>query len=114
MSDPTVVVSFKDTPHSERVQEEVERRCLHMAGEFPETTKFEVILETEGTGFVAHARVTGRHTEVAGRAADAQLGRAADRLLDKLERSLRKVHDKKIFKNRRQARKSDNKRKLAP
>ena len=30
--------------------------------------------------------------------------------LDKLERELRKVHDKKIFKNRREARQSDNKR----
>ena len=38
------------------------------------------------------------------------MGEAADRLLGKLERALRKVHDKKIFKNRRDARKADLKR----
>jgi ribosomal subunit interface protein len=110
MSDPTVTVSFKDTPHSDRVQDVVEKRCTHLAEEFPETTKFEVTLEPEGAGFRAHAHVTGRDTDVAGHADGAQLGEAADRLLDKLARSLRKLHDKKIFKDRRAARKHESKR----
>jgi len=110
MSDPTVALSFKDTEHSERVQEEVERRCSLLADEFPETTKYEITLSPEGAGFTAHGHVTGRDTEVAGHAEGAHLGEAADRLLDRLERSLRKVHDKKIFKNRREAQKHQTKR----
>ncbi len=110
MPDPTVAVSFKDTHHSDRVQEEVERRCGLLAEEFPETTKFEITLAPEGAGFTAHGHVTGRHTDVAGHGEGAQPGEAADRLLDKLERALRKVHDKKIFKNRREARKAEAKR----
>jgi ribosomal subunit interface protein len=110
MSDPTVTVSFKDLPHSDRVQEAVEKRCAHFAEEFPETTKFEVTLEPEGAGFRANARVTGRNTDVSAHADGAQPGEAADRLLDKLARSLRKLHDKKIFKNRRAARKHEAKR----
>jgi len=113
MSDPTVAVSFKDTPHSDRVQEVVERRCAHLAEEFPETTKYEITVTPEGAGFTATGHVTGRDTDVAGHAKGAQPGEAADRLLDKLERALRKVHDKKIFKNRRQAQKADVKRNTA-
>ena len=110
MPDPTLVVSFKDTDPSERVREDVETRCTRLAEEFPETTKFEVTVAPDGTGFTAHGHVTGRHTEVAGHAEGQHMGEAADRMLDKLERALRKVHDKKIFKNRREARKADPKR----
>jgi len=110
MSDPTVVVSFKDTPHSEKVRQDVEARCAHLALEFPETTRFEVTLTADGLGFSAHGHVTGRDTEVAGHAAGEHLGEAADRMLAKLERALRKVHDKKIFNSRREARKAGNKR----
>ena len=112
MSDPTVAVSFKDTQHSDRVQEAVERRCSVLADEFPETTKFEITMAPEGTGFTAHGHVTGRHTDVAAHAEGNQPGEAADRLLDKLARALRKVHDKKIFKDRREARKADTKRRV--
>ncbi|NNL65614.1 MAG: hypothetical protein HKP30_05180 [Myxococcales bacterium] len=110
MSDPTVLISFKDTDASERVRETVEARCARFAEEFPETTKFEITIEPEGAGFKAHAHVTGRHTDVAGNGDGQQMGEAADRMLDKLERALRKVHDKKIFKNRREARQAENKR----
>jgi ribosome-associated translation inhibitor RaiA len=114
MPDPTVAVSFKDTPHSDRVHDAVEKRCAQLAEEFPETTKFEVTLAAEGAGFSATGHVTGRSTDVAGHADGDRPGQAADRLLDKLERALRKVHDKKIFKNRREARKADVKRNTAP
>ena len=110
MSDPTVTISFKDTPHSDRIQEAVEQRCARMADEFPETTRFEVTMAPEGAGYTAHGHVTGRETEVAGHAEGEQPGEAADRLLDKLERALRKIHDKKLFKNRREAQKHETKR----
>jgi len=92
------------------VQEEVERRCAQLAAEFPETTKFEITLAPEGACFTATAHVTGRNTEVAGHATGAEPGEAATRLVDKLHRGLRKAHDKKIFKNRREARKHESKR----
>jgi len=110
MPDPTVLINFKDTPTRERIREVVEDRCARLAEEFPETTKFEITLAPDGSGFSAHAHVTGRDTDVAGHGQGAQLGEAADRLLDKLERSLRKVHDKKIFKNRREAQRAAIKR----
>lgn len=110
MSDPNVLVSFKDMPASERVRTTVEERCAHFAEEFPETTKFEVTVAPDGDGFTASAHVTGRETDVAGHGAGSHAGEAADRMLDKLERALRKVHDKKIFKNRREARKAQTKR----
>ncbi len=106
MPDPNVLVSFKDISTSERVRATVEDRCARLAEEFPETTKFEITLTPDGDGYSAHGHVTGRHTDVAGHADGSQLGEAADRMLDKLERALRKVHDKKIFKGRREAKKA--------
>ena len=110
MPDPTVVVSFKDVKGSEKVREAAETRCAALAEEFPETTRFEITVTPDGGGFSAHGHVNGRDTEVAAHAEGQQMGEATDRLLDKLERNLRKVHDKKIFKNRREARKAEAKR----
>jgi ribosome-associated translation inhibitor RaiA len=110
MADPSVVVSFKDMKRSEKVRERVEERCARMAADFPETTKFEVTLEPDGPGFLAHGHVTGRDTEVATRATGERMGQAADRLLDKLSKALRRSHDKRIFKDRRAAQKNDPKR----
>lgn len=114
MADPNVLVSFKDVKPSEKVRELVEARCARLAAEFPETTKLEITLEPDGPGFQAHGHVTGRDTEVATHAAGHQMGEAADKLLDKLARALRRTHDKRIFKDRRAAQKADLKRKGGP
>ncbi len=110
MSDPAVVVSFKDMDTSDKVRDMVETRCLAFAEEFPETTKYEIILSPDGSGHTAHGHVTGRGTDVASHASGHEVGEAANKLLDKLERALRRTHDKKIFKNRRDAQKADLKR----
>jgi len=99
----TVVISFKDLDAVERVRSEVQRRCEALGEEFPETTRFEVILAADGSGYVAHGHVTGNSTEVAGHAAAPELAQAADKLLDNLQRQLRKSHQKKIFTRRRAA-----------
>lgn len=92
---PAVVISFKDIDPQEDVREQIEKRCQQLAETFPETTKFEITIEPDGTGHTAHGHVTGRATEVATHAGGLEPGVAADRLLDKLERQLRRVHDKK-------------------
>lgn len=107
---PSVLISFKDIRINEKIREAIETRCHALAEEFPETTRFELILSADGTSHTAHGHVTGRNTEVASHAEAPELGQAADRVLDTLERQLRKVHDKKIFGQRREAQRDREKR----
>jgi ribosomal subunit interface protein len=106
---PAVMISFKDIETDEEVRDQIEKRCRQLAEDFPETTKFEITLEPDGAGHTAHGHVTGRATELATHAAGMELGQAADRLLDKLARQLRRVHDKKIFNHRRSAQRASPK-----
>lgn len=108
---PTVVISFKDMETDETLRQLVEARCLEFAEEFPETTRFEITLRPDGVGHVAHGHVTGSHTEVATHAEAIDPSHAADRLLDKLVRQLRRVHEKRIFAHRREAQQAQLKRK---
>ncbi len=98
-----IVISFKDMASDEKIRQSLEDGCRQLAEEFPETTRFELTLAPDGAGHTAHAHVTGRNTEVAAHTEAIELGAAAVRLLDTLERLLRKVHDKRLFKNRRRA-----------
>jgi ribosome-associated translation inhibitor RaiA len=98
-----IVISFKDIASDEEIRQSLETGCRQLAEEFPETTRFELTLAPDGAGHTAHGHVTGRNTEVAAHTEAIELGAAAVRLLDTLERLLRKVHDKHIFKNRRRA-----------
>ena len=106
----SVVISFKDIDVSERVRGLVEDRCNALAEEFPETTHFEVTLSPNGAGHSAHGHVTGRDTDLAVHGEAEQLGHAADKLLDTLEKRLRKIHDKKIFSRRRASQREAKKR----
>lgn len=110
---PSVVISFKDISVNDSVRATLETGCQRLAAEFPETTRFELTLSPDGAGHVAHAHVTGRSTEVATHARGVALGEAADKLLDKLARQLRRVHDKHVFAPRRDAQQSNPKRKLS-
>jgi len=105
------VISFKDIDANERVRRDVQTRCEALGEEFPETTHFEVILSMDGSDHTAHGHVTGNHTEAAGQGQAPELIRAADKLLDALERQLRRLHDKKIFAQRREAQRASERRK---
>lgn len=107
----SVVISFKDIDSNEQVRTDVQARCDALADEFPETTHFEVILSADGLGHTAHGHVTGNHTEAAGQTQAPELIQAADKLLDALERQLRRMHDKKIFAQRREAQRASERRK---
>ena len=108
---PTVLMNFKDLPTDERVRDAIEARCRLLTEDFQEITRFEFTLSEEGNGFTAHGHIRGKSTDVATQAAASELGAAADQLLDKIERQLRRVHDKRIFAPRRGAQRNPPKRK---
>ncbi len=104
-----VQVSFKDMESNEGVRNHIELRCAALSEEFPEIHRFEITLAPDGSGHTAHGEVTSQLGPIATHAAAIEMSQAADRLLIKLERQLRKNHDKRIFVNRRKAQKSSPK-----
>ena len=105
MSDAVVAVHFKDMPVDEIVRSAVDQRCSDLADEFLELTHVEVTLSPDGGGYHARVRATGRRTDLASHAQAPEPGHAADRVLDQLRQQLRRVHEKRIFSQRRRARK---------
>ena len=110
MDERSTVVTFKDMSADDRLREAIEKRCAHFAEEFQEITRIEITLSEDGAGYTVHGHVTGKGSDVGGQADASDLGAAADRLLDKLERQLRKHHDKRIFTQRRTARRDPPKK----
>ena len=104
MTDPSVVISSHGAELASETREELERRCQALAREFPETTHFEITVAQEGSDHVLHGHVTGKSTEVASQASAEQPIHAVERLMDALEKQLRRGHDKRIFAKRRVAR----------
>jgi ribosomal subunit interface protein len=107
---PAVVISFKDLEVDERLRETLERRCQALTSEFPEVTRVELTLHPDGDDHSVHGHATGKDTEVATRATAAEIGVAADQVLDKLKQKLRRSHDKRIFSHRRAAKQSHPRR----
>jgi ribosomal subunit interface protein len=109
-ANPAVVITFKDLAVNEALRETLEKRCQALTNEFPEVTRVELTLNPDGDDHSAHGHATGKDTEVATRATAAEVGVAADQVLDKLKQKLRRSHDKKIFARRRQAKQSHPRR----
>ena len=107
---PTVVTTFKDIPVDENIRESIEKRCEHIAEEFHEIHRMEVSLAEDGQGFTAHGHFPCNGHDVGAQAGANDLGPAADKLLDKIERQLRTHHDKRIFSQRRDAQKDPPKK----
>jgi len=107
----SVVVHFRDVATDEDVRTHLTLRCQQLASEFPETTRYDVTL-LEGIGSIAaQARATGKKTDAAAHIDGGEnLRHAGDLVLEKLERELRREHDKRIFEPRRRAQKEQNKR----
>jgi ribosome-associated translation inhibitor RaiA len=103
---PTVVIRFKDVEHDEVLRQELERRTHDLAAEFPGTTRFEVHLEPDGTGFRVHGHVNGKHTQLATHGQGPDPRSAADQLFHRVRQQLRRVRDKRIFQLRKEAQKS--------
>ena len=110
---PTVVVTFKDIATDERVREAIEQRCAHLGREFHEVSRLEITLTEDGQGFSVHGHVTGKSLDVGAQAEASELLPAAERVLDKVERQLRTLHDKHIFSQRREAQRDPPKKRRA-
>ena len=109
---PSVFLHFRDVESDEAVRESVQRRCDHLADEFHEVNRFELTISENGPGFSVHGHATGKNTDVATHADAEQARVASDQVLDKIERQLRKVHDKRIFGRRREAQRDPPKRRI--
>jgi ribosomal subunit interface protein len=112
-SSPTVVVSFKDIDNDDRVREAVEERCAALGAEFPELQRVEITLAEGRVGYEVTGHVTGKNEDVGAQASASELRPAAEALLDKLERQVRKHHDKRIFTLRREAQRDAMRRKTS-
>ncbi len=110
-SQPNVVIHFKDISTDEDLREALEERCRRLSEEFHEIARIEIGLAEDGPGFSAHGHATGKDTDIATHANASELGPAADQVLDRIERQLRRSHDKRIFSQRREAQRDPPKRK---
>jgi ribosomal subunit interface protein len=111
---PNVVVTFKDVESDERVREAIEKRCAQLGEEFPELGRVDLTLSQDGAGFTVHGHVTGKGRDVGVQADASELLPAVDRALDKVERQLRTLHDKRIFAQRREAQRDPPKKQRGP
>ena len=107
---PPVVVHFKEVPNSEKVRRSIEARCEQLASEFEEVARFEITFAPLGAEVEAHGHATGKNTNVATHASGKNMRAAADGVIEKIERQLRKIHDKRIFSQRREAQRHPAKR----
>jgi len=110
---PSVVVHLNDIRLEEPALDAIRERCGHLAEEFHEVSRVEITINQDGLEFTAQSHATGKNTDVATHAAATEPRAAIDKALDKVERQLRKVHDKRIFSPRRAAQKDPAKRKAA-
>ena len=106
----SVVIHFGEVEHDKSLRETIEKQCQRLAEEFREITKIEISLIANSAGFETHAHVTGKGIDIATQTAASELGPSADLVFDKAERQIRKIHDKRIFAQRREARRDPAKR----
>lgn len=108
--DGKISIRYKDVDHDADLNDAVEAHCRMLSQEFPETTHFEVGISLEAGQVSAHAHVSGKNTQFAARASASDSRKAAEIALDKLERELRRHHDKQIFGSRREAQRERQRR----
>jgi ribosome-associated translation inhibitor RaiA len=106
-SNATVVIRFKDIEADEELRNLLGKRCLSISEDFPETTHYELSLSLDSSEVSAHAHVSGRGIDLAAHASAEDTRTSGEAALDKLQRELRREHDKRIFGHRRSARKAN-------
>lgn len=107
---PSVVIHFGEVEHDEQLRESIETQCDRLANEFREISKIEISLTANGAGFEAHGHVTGKGIDIATQATAEELNPATHLVFGKAEKQLRKIHDKRIFSQRRGAQRDPAKR----
>jgi ribosomal subunit interface protein len=110
-NNPSVVIHFsKEIEQDEPLREFIHKKSEHLGSEFHEVSKIEISLAPNGAGFIANGHVTGKGTDLATQGKASELTPAVDAVFDKVERQLRKLHDKRIFAQRREAQRDPPKR----
>lgn len=99
-------IHFHDLRSSESIRQECERLANNLRESFPETSKFEVRLSLNGELHETHIHVTGKDLEVASSAKHRELRDSVTDAFQRIQKQLRKRHDKQIFTRRRDATKS--------
>ena len=99
----SVVIHVSEIEDEELLKKSIEKHCERLASEFHEIRKIEITLSPDGAGYLAHGHATGKGTNVATQAEAGEPRPAIDLVFDKVERQLRKIHDKRIFSQRREA-----------
>ena len=107
---PSVVIHFKEVEQDEPLREFIQKKSQHLGSEFHEVSKIEISLAPNGIGFIANGHVTGKGTDIATQVEASELTLAVDSVFNKVERKLRKLHDKRIFAQRREAQRAPPKR----
>jgi ribosomal subunit interface protein len=107
---PSVVIHFKEVEQDEPLRKSIEKQSEALGDEFHEVSKIEISLAPNGVGFTANGHVTGKGTDIATHVDASALAPAVDSVFDKIERQLRKIHDKRIFAQRREAQRAPPKR----
>ena len=109
-NNPSVVIHFREVEQDEPLRESIEKKAEGLGNEFPEVSKIEISIAPNGVGFIANGHVTGKGTDIATHAKASEFAPAVDSVFDKVERQLRKIHDKRIFAQRREAQRAPAKR----
>jgi len=107
---PSLVIHFKEVEQDETLRESIQKKSEHLGNEFHEISKIEISVSPNGAGFIANGHVTGKGTDIATQVTASEPAPALDSVFDKVERQLRKLHDKRIFSQRREAQRSPAKR----
>ncbi len=106
---PRVEVHFKEVDWDDTLKEHFEERCGALADEFHEAVNFELTLRGQGEKVEASCVVKGSRTHLSAHANGCENARkAGDDALMKMERELRKEHDKRIFNARRKEQKQSD------
>jgi ribosome-associated translation inhibitor RaiA len=100
---PKVLVHHRDVHIGAHLLESIERRCATLADEFSEASRFELSFENHGMSVRGQVHATGRRTDLATHAEASDPGIVVDRVLDKIEKQLRRIHDKRVYGRRRDA-----------
>ncbi len=112
--DATLVIRFKDIEHDDDVHSHLESRLRQLTHDFPEAAHYELSLSAQATDVAALVQARGRRIDLAAHAVTQDARAAGELALDKLQRELRREHDKRIFSRRREARRDQERRRTAP
>jgi ribosome-associated translation inhibitor RaiA len=95
---------FQDLPHSDFLHAKCRVQASQLQSEFPEVLRVEVTHTHSGDARSTHVHATGRNLDVASAATSRSARESVQEAFGRLQRQLRKHHDKVIYNRRREAR----------